>query len=573
MLGHLHIKNLAVLSEASVEFESGWNVVTGETGAGKSIVVDSLALLTGARASADLIRTDAETLTVTGTFEGIGDSVSHALEEAGLEPASGELVVRREISRSGRNRVFLNDQPATARLLADVMPALLRIHGQREELGLAQPELQRGWVDRQGGEQAVELRETVARLFAEHRRLAERLEGAFGGEEARRQRLELVAFQIGEIERAAIADGEDEELRRERDLLRNHEAIAQALNGLIASVQDDEGSASERLANAASGLESIASWQPDASGWITELDELRIRAEELVRTVRGHAQRVDADPARLTKIEDRLAVVERLCRKYGPSVASVLARLESLRAERSDLDLGVEERGELEAKVAEALGRYRDAALYLSEQRRGWAKTLATKVRRELAELALPKARLEIEIERRAREDSPLVLDGRHVEFSEHGIDAVTFAFSPNPGEELRPLQRVASGGELSRVYLALQLVGRDKKRGGPTLVFDEIDAGVGGVEAVVLGRKLRDLARGGQILSVTHLPQVASLGDHHWKVAKDVRGGRTFVAVRPLAGRDRIDEIARMLGGEEAAAAARDHAKAMLREAEAREA
>jgi DNA repair protein RecN (Recombination protein N) len=284
--------------------------------------------------------------------------------------------------------------------------------------------------------------------------------------------------------------------------------------------------------------------------------------------VRGHAEGVDADPARLAQVEDRLAVVERLCRKYGPTGADVVARLEALRAERADLDLGVEERGDLEARVSAALARYRDAALELSAARRGWATTLATRVRRELAELALPKARLEIELERRSREGSPLVVDGRAVEFGEHGIDAVTFAFSPNPGEELRPLQRVASGGELSRVYLALQLVGRDRRGGGPTLVFDEIDAGVGGVEAVVLGRKLRDLARGGQILSVTHLPQVASLGDHHWKVAKEVRGGRTFVAVRPLDGQQRVDEVARMLGGEQAAAAARDHAEAMLHEA-----
>ncbi|HEX2465870.1 MAG TPA: DNA repair protein RecN [Thermoanaerobaculia bacterium] len=571
MLGHLHIKNLAVLSEASVEFSPGWNVLTGETGAGKSIVVDSLALLTGARASADLIRTDAETLTVTGTFEGADDAVTAALEEAGLEAGGGELVVRREITRSGRNRVFVNDQPATLRLLADVMPALLRIHGQREELGLAQPELQRAWVDRQGGDQALELQARVARLHAEHRRLAERLTRVDGGEQVRRERLELVAFQIAEIERAAVGEGEDDELRRERDSLRNHEAIAHALGGLVTTVLDDEGSATERLAAAASGLEPIAEWQADAATWIAELEEIRIRAEELARTVRGHAERIDADPARLAKVEDRLAIVERLCRKYGPTSADVLARLESLRAERADLDLGVEERGELEAKVTAALERYREAALELSERRRAWAKTLGTRVRRELAELALPKARLEIELERRPREGSPLVLDGRPIEFGEHGLDAVTFAFSPNPGEELRPLQRVASGGELSRVYLALQLVGRDRKGRGPTLVFDEIDAGVGGVEAVVLGRKLRDLARGGQILSVTHLPQVASLGDHHWKVAKEVRGGRTFVAVRPLAGRERVDEIARMLGGEEAAAAARDHAQAMLLEAEAR--
>jgi DNA repair protein RecN (Recombination protein N) len=571
VLGHLHIKNLAVLSEASVEFESGWNVLTGETGAGKSIVVDSLALLTGARASADLIRTDADTLTVTGTFAGAGDAVKAALEEAGLDAGDGELVVRREISRSGRNRVFVNDQPATLRLLAEIMPALLRIHGQREELGIVQPELQRAWVDRQGGEQAVELQERVAKLYAEHRRLAERLEGAAGGERVRQERLELVAFQIAEIERAATFAGEDEELRRERDLLRNHEAIARALAGLVSTVIDDEGSATERLAAAASGLLSITEWQPDAASWIQELDEIRIRAEELARTVRGHAERIDSDPARLAKVEDRLAIVERLCRRYGPSSADVLARLEALRAERADLDLGVEERGELETKAAAALERYREAALELSERRRDWAKTLATKVRRELAELALPKARLSIELERRARENSPLVLDGKAIEFGEHGIDAVTFAFSPNPGEELRPLQRVASGGELSRVYLALQLVGRERKSRGPTLVFDEIDAGVGGVEAVVLGRKLRELARGGQILSVTHLAQVASLGDHHWKVAKDVRGGRTFVALRSLAGRERVDEIARMLGGEEAAAAARDHAEAMLLEAEAR--
>jgi DNA repair protein RecN (Recombination protein N) len=568
VLGHLHIKNLAVLSEASVEFQPGWNVLTGETGAGKSIVVDSLALLAGARASADLIRSDAETLTVTGTFDGVDRATAAILEDAGVDPGAGELVVRREISRSGRNRVFVNDQPATLRLLAELAPALLRIHGQREELGLAHPELQRAWVDHWGGAQGAALRETVARLHTEHRRLAERLASIDGDQRLRRERLELVAFQIAEIERAAVAAGEEEELRRERDSLRNHEAIAAALGGLVARVLDDEGSATERLAAAASGLEAIAAWQPEAAGWIAELDELRIRAEEVARTVRQHAERIDADPVRLGRVEDRLAIVERLCRKYGGASADVLARLEELRAERADLDLGAEERGELEARAAGALAKYRDAALELSQRRREWAKLLATRVRRELADLALPKARLEIRLDRRSREDSPLALDGRRVEFSEHGVDAVSFEFSPNPGEELRPLQRVASGGELSRVYLALQLVGRDRAGASPTLVFDEVDAGVGGVEAVILGRKLRGLARGGQILSVTHLPQVASLGDHHFKVSKEVRGGRTFVAVRALQGRERVDEIARMLGGEEAAAAARDHAEAMLAEA-----
>jgi DNA repair protein RecN (Recombination protein N) len=381
MLGHLHIKNLAVLSEASVHFEEGWNVLTGETGAGKSIVVDSLALLTGARASADMIRTGADTLTVTGAFTEIGAAAAAALEEAGIEAGDSELVVRREVSRSGRNRVFVNDQPATLRLLADVMPALLRIHGQREELGLAQPELQRAWVDRQGGDEAVALAADVARLFDEHRRLAERLESAEGGEQMRRERLELVAFQIAEIERAAVGIGEEDDLRRDRDQLRNHEAIARALGGLVAAVLDDEGSATERLAGAARDLESIAAWQPEAPSWIAEIEEIRIRAAELARTVRSHAERVDADPARLTQIEDRLAQVERLCRKYGPTSADVAARLEALRAERADLDLGVEERGDLEARVADALARYRTRALELSQRRSGWAKTLAGRAR------------------------------------------------------------------------------------------------------------------------------------------------------------------------------------------------
>ncbi|HVR30188.1 MAG TPA: DNA repair protein RecN [Thermoanaerobaculia bacterium] len=578
MLGHLHIKNLAVLSETSVEFEPGLNVLTGETGAGKSIVVDSLALLAGARASADLIRTGADTLTVTGRFEGFDPACASVLEQAGLEPAADELVIRREVSRSGRNRVFVNDQPATLRLLAELMPGLLRIHGQREELGLVHPELQRAWVDRLGGDEGAALRETVARLHAQHRRLAERLATIDGDQRLRRERLELVAFQIAEIERAGLSPGEEEELARERDLLRNSEAIAQALGGLVTLVVDDEGSATERLAAAAAGLETIAGWRPEAEAWIAELAELRIRAAELARTARDEAERIEADPARLARVEDRLAVVERLCRKHGPSSRDVLTRLEALRAERADLDLGAEQRGDLERQVADALALYRESALELSRRRGEWAQVLSARVRRELAELALPQARLEIRLEHRPRDGSPLLVDGRAIDFGEHGIDLLTFDFSPNPGEELRPLAKVASGGELSRVYLALQLVGRDTEGAAPplatppaapTLVFDEVDAGVGGVEAVVLGRKLRELARGGQILSVTHLPQVASLGDRHFKVEKRVRGGRTFVGVRRLEGPDRIDEVARMLGGEEAAAAARDHAAAMLAEAD----
>jgi DNA repair protein RecN (Recombination protein N) len=603
MLRELHVRNLAVLATAAVELGPGFNVLSGETGAGKSIVVDSLALLAGVRASTDLIRTGAESLTVSGVFADLGPGwqrVRRVLEEAGLEaPADGEpeeVLIRREVSRSGRSRVFVNDQPTTLRLLADLAPHLLRIHGQRDELGLVDPGLQRVWLDRAGGAEAAGLLAAVAAAHGEVERLGARLERLAGDDRQRRERLDLLRYQAEEIDAARLQPGEEASLKSERDVLRHAEAIAHAVGTAAGLLSEEEGSAVERLARGRSLLEAVEEWEPGAREWRVELEELRIRTAELATALARRFDGLEADPARLDEVEQRLAVVDRLCRKYGGGVggvgggggtigglagtAEVLAQRREIAAELAELEGDSDDRDELVARHAEALVRYRDLALELSQKRAGWGRELVARIEAELTDLALGRARLEVLLERRRREGSPLVVDGEPLELGPTGIDAVVFLFAPNPGEEARPLARIASGGELSRIYLALQLAALARGSHGsadagdetgegetrPTLVFDEVDAGIGGAEAAALGSKLQRLARGGgQILAVTHLPQVASHGDLHFKVSKQVAEGRTSVAVEQLAARARVEEVARMLAGIEVTKLSLSHARELI--------
>ncbi|HEV7519186.1 MAG TPA: DNA repair protein RecN, partial [Thermoanaerobaculia bacterium] len=535
-----------------------------------------LALLSGVRATADLIRTGAEVLTVSGVFslpEGGAALrlVRGVLAEAGIElEAEEEVLVRREIARSGRNRVFVNDQPATLRLLAELAPHLLRIHGQREEMGLVDPELQRVWLDKSGGPEAERLTGEVAAAFAEHARLAARLEREAGGERVRRERIDLLRFELAEIDAAHLVAGEEVSLRAEREVLRHAEAITRALGTAFALLSEEEGAAVERLARSRSLLAEVEAWEPGAAEWGAELEELRIRAAEVAQSLSRRLDALEADPARLDAVEERLALVERLCRKYGggtpapPGTAEVLARRAERAAELDDLLGDGEDRSELAARVAEALARYRQAALALSAGRAAWGEALVGRIGAELKELGLGKARLAVGLERRRRADSPLELAGERIDFGPAGVDQVVFLFAANPGEEPRPLARIASGGELSRIYLALQLAARGEGESA-TLVFDEVDAGVGGAEAAALGKKLQRLARGGQILAVTHLPQVASHADVHFKVGKRVREGRTQVEVELLSPAARVEEVARMLAGREVTALSLSHAEELI--------
>ncbi|HVR99303.1 MAG TPA: DNA repair protein RecN [Thermoanaerobaculia bacterium] len=558
MLREIHVRNLAVLAEASVDFGQGLNVLSGETGAGKSIVVDSLALLAGARASAEMIRSDADALTVSGVFEPQGEGWRKVLDEAGLEAleandeGGGEVLVRREIARSGRNRVFVNDQPTTLRLLADLAPFLLRIHGQRDELGLIEPDLQRAMLDRSGGEEAGPLLDRVAAAFDQHARLAERLERLTGDDRVRRERLDLLRFQAAEIDAAKLRGGEEVELRAEREVLRHAEAITRALGTCFSLLSEEEGSAVERVGKSQGLLADVEAWEPQTAAWGAELEEVRIRLVELASTLSRRLDGLEADPARLDAIEDRLAQIERLCKKHGGASAAVLARRQEIEAELAELEGDDADRDELEARAAAALAEYDAAALALSRAREAWGKALVERIEAELKDLGLARARLAVGLERR----SP----GRE------GFDQVVFLFAPNPGEEPRPLARIASGGELSRIHLALQLAAHgETEEARPTLVFDEVDTGIGGAEAAALGRKLQRLAQGGQILAVTHLPQVASHADLHFKVSKHVDGGRTRVRVEELPAASRVEEVARMLAGQEVTQLSLSHAQELI--------
>ena len=578
MLIDLHIRNLAVLEEAHIELGAGFNVLSGETGAGKSIVVDSLALLSGARASADQIRTGADSLTVTGVFRPGGGAWRELLAESGLEgdvaaeePAE-ELVVRREIARNGRNRIFVDDQPVTLKLLARLAPFLIRIHGQREELGLVDPELQRTWLDRSGGAAAEARLAAVREAHGAYRELARKLERLTGDDRARQERIDFLRFVLGELDNARLRAGEEDELRQEREVLRHAEAIRHGLSGASAVLFGDDGGdggdgAQRGLSHALQSLRGIVAWEPQAEAWVTELEELEIRLAELEPALSRRLDEVEADPRRLDAVEDRLAELERLFRKYGESSAAVLEEKERLATELDELEASEEGQEELEAKVGAALDTYRAEADTLSKARRAWADALEKRVLADLKELALDKARFEVALETRRLASSPLEIGGERVDFGELGYDHVVYRFAPNPGEAMGSLGKVASGGELSRLYLAVQLASRGDAGAGSsvTLVFDEVDAGISGAEAAVLGNKIKRLAQGGQILAVTHLPQVASCADVHFRVKKEVQGERTRTRVVPLADDGRVEEVARMLAGSEVTDLSLDHAREMI--------
>lgn len=564
MLRDLYVRNLAVIVEATVELGPGLNVLTGETGAGKSIVVDALTLLRGARASSDLLRTGTDRLVVSGRFDA-PPPVLQILAAAGFDSEEEQLVVRREIGREGKNRAFINDQPATLRLLREVTQPILHIHAQREELGLATPETQRAFVDARGGAKALALLRETAAAHATYAGLAARLATARGDRRLNDERLDLLRFQLSEIAAVAIESGEDRALFMERDRLRNSEQIASALGEGHLALVEEEGAVIERLARLETALGAIAAWEPEAADWQSELEELRIRLQELGDTLRRRLDAVAADPRRLDQVEERLAELDRMTRKYGGSVDAVLSYAEQGAQELAQLEGDVSDSTALEADVEAALGAYSVVAERLSTARRKWARSLITDVEGQFADLALARARLTVETTRQPLAASDLVLDGEGVEFGPAGVDQIELQLAANPGEEPRPLATTASGGELSRIYLALRLAVQAADSSALTMVFDEADAGLGGEAASALGRKLQDLAVGSQILAVTHLAQVASFADRHLGVRKQIEGDRTQTSVVPLAEQERVEEIARMLAGDQRSAVSRSHAEELI--------
>ncbi|MEK6711746.1 MAG: DNA repair protein RecN [Nitrospinota bacterium] len=568
MLRLLRIANFAIIDSLEVEFGPGLNALTGETGAGKSIIFEALDLTLGGRSSAEAVRAGAGEAVVETLFDlpdtPGGRAAQRILEAAGVEVGpERELIVRRRVAPAGRGRIYLNGALGTAATLAAVGERLVNIHGQHAHQALLRPPSHLGLLDEFAGLDGGlgELAEAVRALREAERALERHGKGA----RERAQRADILRFQVEELERARLAPGEYEETEAVLPRLRNAERLGTLARELYEKLYEAEGSAFDRLGEVQRGLGRLAELDPAQSGWTEEAASLLAQAESLSEALRAYFEGAEHDPARLEQLESRRALLRELRRKYGSDEAACLAFLGRAREELASLsdEAGGEGRllTERDRLRAEA-GRLARAA---AEARRRAAKKLDKGMAGALAELGLKGALFETRLEHAPDPESFLEIGGRKVRLRSDGADACEFFFSPNPGEPPRPLARVASGGELSRLMLALESVLR---RGDliPTLVFDEVDAGIGGAVAEVVGRKLREVSRDHQVLVITHLPQVASLADRHFRIEKRAAKGRTSAAIAPVEGEERVEEIARMGAGLEITQAARAHAKEMLR-------
>lgn len=535
MLRFLRIRNLAVIEAVEVEFDPGFNVLTGETGAGKSIVVEAVGLLLGARASADLVRT----------------GEAHAAIEAIFEDSGREIAVRREITSQGRSRSFVNGALATAGALRDLAARLVELHGQHEHQALLDPLTHLPVVDVYAG-----LDDRVARVgeaWERVRALRELLDRSRMDEREKAARLDLIAYQLGEIEKAAPAPGEDDGLAATRQVLASAERILALCEESYAELYERDGAVLGGLAAIWKRVAELAAIDTQFAPYVEARDGIKGQLEDLAFFLRRYADGVDASPARLQEVEDRLALLDRLKRKYGPTLDEVLARGRALAHERELLSGAGEKAEELQRQLEEVTDRYLAVARDLSSRRRAAAGPFARGVEALVAELAMPETRFEVRF-------SAAELGSE--EWSGRGVDRAEFYVSPNPGEQLRPLARIVSGGELSRLMLALKTMTAGDTP-GKTLIFDEVDAGIGGRVAEVVGLRLRALGDRFQVLCITHLPQIAGRGATHFRIDKNVRGGRTATSVARLSESGRVEELARMMGG----AVVTDQTRATARE------
>jgi len=552
MLLEIRVRNFAVIDAVTTSFGPGLNVLTGETGAGKSMLLDAILLIRGARAQSDVIRTDTDTATVEAVFEVTPRGPAAAvLDEAGLGLEQGQVVVRRELARSGRHRAFVNDSPVTVGLLERLGDHLVEIHGQHEHQRLLEPARQLDLLDRFAD--AEELRDRVGDLFVKHRTAGAELERARTAERDRAQREDLLRLQVAELDGARLRAGEEDELRVERRRLQHSERLSAGLTEAAALLHDDEGSAMSRLHRAARLLRDLARLDPAFATPADAVDGAGALLEDALAAVRSLRESVTVTPRRLEAIDERLDTLTRLKRKYGDTEAAMLA----FRAEASgELDrLGRHEAivAEQERLLAELESELSGAAHELSKRRHEAAERFAGQAARELRQLGMERARFEIAVAR-----APLT------EIGPRGLDRVEFRLSTNPGEDVRPLARIASGGELSRTMLALKAILARADR-VPTMIFDEVDAGIGGRVAGVVAQKLAAAAEGRQVLCVTHLAPIAARATHHVRVVKAVRGGRTRVSAEPVSGDARVEEIARMVAGDRITETARGHARELL--------
>lgn len=570
MLRELRIRNIAVIESVSVPLGPGLNILTGETGAGKSIMVDALTLLLGERAQpADALRAGAETATIEGVFTIPKKSpVPTLLQQHGFPLEDGQLIIRRELVRSGRGRVFVNDISATLALLETLRETLVEVHGQQEHQALLRPARHIELLDAFAG--LGILREKLRRRFEEWQGLVAELDRVRTGARDKSTRVERHREEIDEIDAASLRHGEEEALREERRRLQNAERLAEGATLAYASLYDEPTAALARVGQAAAALRDLAKVDSALEQVVQALDVAGVQLDEASRAVRRYRDSIVFDPSRLDEIERRLERIGRLKRKYGESVAAVLAAREHMAGELEALTQGEEQTTQLIERVEKLRAELATRAADLAGRRAQAVSRLESLATAELSELDLEKAVFRIRLSREPAGQGDIAVGPEEWRLGPRGVDHVEFLFSSNPGEEPKPLARIASGGELSRTMLALKVV-LAATDAVPILVFDEVDVGIGGKTADAVGRKLRQVARARQVLCITHLPQIASYADHHLRVDKRVDGGRTATSVAALAKAERVREIARMLGGESVTDTSLRHALELLNQARSR--
>ena len=563
MLLELRAENYAVIDHASATLGPGLNLLTGETGAGKSILVDALALLLGGKGSGEVVRHGAEKAVVSCVFEATKEA-ERILEAHGIDAGDGEILLRREIAASGKGRVFINSQPATAAVLKLLAPELALIHAQSETLAGFDGTQQRLLLDRFAGIST----EAVRAAYSVWRECGDKLQSLESDEQERLRMADLWRFQLREIELAALRDGEDGQLETEKRVLGNAEKLYAAAMGAYEQLYDGSHAAEGSLHAAERHLEELARYEPRFADAAHQLASARATVEDVAETARDFGEGIQASPERLTEIEDRLALLDRLKRKYGKGISEVIAYGQEVAAKLNEIENRDALLAGLRKQLAAAAAQYRREAEALTAARVAAARKLASIAERHINDLAM-KARFAVDVAGNVDEAG----------WTAHGWDTVDCRIATNPGEPLKPLDQIASGGEMSRVLLALKVsveegaarVGKGRKMLLPrTLVFDEIDIGIGGRAAEAVGQKLKLLSRSQQVLCVTHLPQIAVFAGQHFVVEKAVERGRTRTAVRRLEAAERIEEVARMLSGAKRSETSLRHAEQMLAEASA---
>ena len=563
MLLELRLENYAVIDNLAVEFASGLNLLTGETGAGKSILIDALTLLLGDKASTDVIRAGAERAVISAVFEiesGAAKTVARILEENGLDSENDSVILRREVAAGGKGRVFVNNQPATVAVLKQLGPYLSTVHAQNETLAAFDGPARLALLDTFAGSQLAGVHDA----FNAWKGIRARIEELEHDEQDRLRLLDLWTYQKREIDDAKLVAGEDERLENEKRVLANAEKIYNAAMNAFDLLYEGDASTGASLRAARKQIEDLARYEPKFQEALGALESALISVEDVGATVRDYAGGIQASPEHLSEVEDRLAAIDRLKRKYGPTLNDVIGFCAEVTRKLSAMENKDEVVRRLRGELSGASEVYLAAARLLSKKRYECARKLEKLVESAVSDLAM-KATFKIEVSGSDEEGN----------WSGSGFDQVVYMIATNPGEPLRRLEHVASGGELSRVMLALKAsveagAGPGGKRKGPgvprTLVFDEVDTGIGGRAAEAVGKKLKELARTNQVLCVTHLPQIATFADHHYLIEKTEKGGRTRTSVRNITGAERTEEVARMLSGAKVTESSLKHAEQMIK-------